>query len=80
MSNNDLHYFRVRMFFFATIIAAGCALAIPGFNDQPAIQLKLALIIPCVLAGAWSLPPVLLAMMREMIRAYESLTGRRVRD
>jgi hypothetical protein len=33
-----------------------------------------------VLAGAWSLPPVLLAMMREMIRAYESLTGRRVRD
>jgi hypothetical protein len=78
--NNDLHYFRIRMWAAATILIVLLALAIPGFHSQPHIQIKLALAIPCILAGAWSLPPVLTFMLREMIRAYESLTGRRVRD
>jgi hypothetical protein len=64
----------------ATIIIVLLALAIPGFSSQPHIQIKLAFAIPCILAGAWSLPPLLARMVREMIRAYESLTGRRVRD
>jgi hypothetical protein len=76
----NLHYFRTLMFFFATLIVIALALSIPGFGNNSAMQVKLALAIPCILAGAWSLPPVLVRTMRGMIALYERITGRRVAD
>ncbi len=76
----DLHYFRTSMFFFATLIVVAIALAVPGFGNNAAMQIKLALTIPCILAGAWSLPPVLVRTMWGMIAMYERITGRRVAE
>lgn len=68
------------MLFFATLIVAGMALALPGFTDQPHIQIKLAIAIPCILAGAWSLPPLLVKLTNALVATYERFTGRQVRD
>lgn len=75
---NDLHYFHRRMWLVATVIVIALALAIPGFQNKPDLQTKLALAIPCILAGAWSLPPLLVNVTSGMIKAYEHITRRRV--
>lgn len=77
---SDLHYFQRSMFFAATLLIVAIALALPGFAENAAMQVKLALAIPCILAGAWSLPPLLVRLTRAMIATYERITGRRVAD
>lgn len=77
---NEHHFFLRRMLLIATLIVAGMALALPGFTDQPHIQFKIAIAIPCILAGAWSLPPLLVKLTNALVATYERFTGRQVRD
>lgn len=68
------------MFFFATIIVACLALSLPGFAGQPDTQFKIAIAIPCILAGAWSLPPLLVRLTNTLAAMYTRITGRQVVD
>jgi hypothetical protein len=77
---NELLYFHRRIWLAATLIVTAFALSIPGFQDRPDLQTRIALAIPCILAGAWSLPPLLVKLTHALVGAYERITRRRVAE
>lgn len=77
---NELQYFHRRMWLAATLVVTAFALSIPGFQDRPDVQTRIAIAIPCILAGAWSLPPLLVKLTHSLVGAYERVTRRRVVD
>lgn len=77
---NERQYFHRLMLFAATILVACLALSLPGFTGQPDMQFKIAIAIPCILAGAWSLPPLLVKLTSTLAAMYTRITGRQVVD
>jgi hypothetical protein len=77
---NETHYFQRRIWLAATLIVVALALAIPDLQSQPDLQTRAALAIPCILAGAWSLPPLLVNLTHAMVEAYERITRQRVEE
>lgn len=65
------------MWLAATLVVTAFAIAIPGFQNQPDLQARIALAIPCILAAAWSLPPLLVKLTQAMVQMDERITRRR---